>query len=95
MNNRLKIIGSKEGVIVEVFVKPNSPVFKIKIVGDEIVVCSTEEPIKGRVNKEIVKELTRFFGRRIQIVSGVTSRHKRILIECATEIEVQTLFSQL
>ena len=51
----MKLIETKDGTIIEVFVKPNQPKFDIKMDGGEIVVFSTEEPVKGKVNKEIIK----------------------------------------
>ncbi|MBM4401422.1 MAG: hypothetical protein FJ045_05680 [Crenarchaeota archaeon] len=76
----MRLAETKEGTVIEVFVKPNQPKFNIKIDGDEIVIFCTEEPVKGRVNKELVKELSRLFHARVEIVSGVISRQKRLLI---------------
>ena len=36
--------------------------------------------MKGKVNKELLKELSRFFGHKVELVSGFTSRQKRFLI---------------
>ena len=46
----------KDGTIITIFVKPNSPTFKLELDGNEIVVHCTEEPVKNKVNKEIIKE---------------------------------------
>lgn len=81
MKELLKVNESKNGLITVVFVKPNCAQFSLKMEGEELIVCSTEEPTKSKVNKEIVKELTRFFGHKVQIISGLTSRQKKILIE--------------
>jgi len=91
----LKTSESKDGLIIDVFVKPNCAQFSLKIEEDELIVCSTEEPMKSKVNKEIVKELTRFFGHRVQIVSGLTSRQKRVLIENYTKEDFSALMSTL
>jgi uncharacterized protein len=80
VHNCMKLTESKDGTIVEVFVKPNQPKFKLTIDGDEVIVSSTEEPVKGKVNKEILKELTRRFHAKVQLVSGSTSKQKQILI---------------
>ncbi len=77
----MKITETKDGVIIEIFVKPNQPKFKLIIDGDEIVVFSTEEPVKGRVNKELIRELSKLFHTKIELVSGATSRQKRILLK--------------
>ena len=77
----MSISETKDGVIVTIFVKPNSPKFSVEIEGDEIIVHSTEEPIKGKVNKEIIKEFTKLLQNQVEIVSGATSKQKRLLIK--------------
>ena len=57
----MSITETKDGVTLKVFVKPNSPKFKIELDRGEIVVFSTEEPVKGKVNKEILKETSEAF----------------------------------
>jgi uncharacterized protein YggU (UPF0235/DUF167 family) len=34
----------------------------------EVVVYSTEEPQRGKVNKEIIKEFTKIFGAQVDLV---------------------------
>ncbi|MCW4045434.1 MAG: DUF167 family protein [Candidatus Bathyarchaeota archaeon] len=76
----MRIIETKGGTVIEVFVKPSQPRFNVKIDDGEIAVFCTEEPVKGKVNKELLKELSRLFNARVEIVSGVASRQKRLLI---------------
>jgi uncharacterized protein (TIGR00251 family) len=90
----MKLTETKDGTIIEVFVKPNQPKFDVKIDGDEIVVFSTEEPVKGKVNKEIIKELTKRFHTKVELVSGSTSRQKRLLIRSAEKAEVERLLRE-
>ena len=71
----------KDGVILTIFVKPNSPKFSVEIDGGEIVVHSTEEPVKGKVNKEIVKEFTRLFHVKVELASGFTSKEKQLFVK--------------
>ena len=52
----MSIKENKDGVTITIFVKPNAPNFKVTLGKDEIVVHCTEEPVKGKVNKEILKE---------------------------------------
>jgi uncharacterized protein (TIGR00251 family) len=80
---------TKDGTVIEVFVKPNSPKFKIAIDKDEIVVFCTEQPVKGKVNKELVKELSKLFHAKIELVSGFTSEQKRLLIKGFGKSEVE------
>ncbi|MDR2699700.1 MAG: DUF167 domain-containing protein [Nitrososphaerota archaeon] len=77
----MSIKETADGVLITIFVKPNSSKFAIELNGDDIVVYATEEPEKGKVNKEILKELTKFFHTNVKLVSGVTSRHKQLTIE--------------
>jgi uncharacterized protein (TIGR00251 family) len=75
-------------------VKPCSAKFETVITNDEILVFCTEDPVKGRVNKELVKQFSRLFHCRIEIVSGLKSRQKRLLIKGVGKSEVaRTLFS--
>jgi len=48
--------------------------------GDEVVVLCRESPVKGRVNRELVKELSRVFKRRVEVVAGFASRQKKVLV---------------
>ena len=77
----MKISETKHGVVIDVFVKPNSSKFEITVEDEEIVVFCTEEPVRGKVNKELVKEFSKLFHSRVKIVSGFTSRQKRLLIQ--------------
>jgi uncharacterized protein len=77
----MKLTETKDGTIIEIYVKPNSPRFEVTVENDEVIVRSTEEPEKGKVNKEIVKQLTKLFHAQVELVSGATSRQKRFLIK--------------
>ncbi len=85
----MNLVETKDGTIIEVFVKTNQPDFRITVDGDEILVFSSEEPVKGRVNKEIVKELTKLFHARVEIISGTTSKQKQLLVKGLKVSEVQ------
>jgi uncharacterized protein (TIGR00251 family) len=77
----MSISETKDGVIITVFVKPNSPKFKIQHDGDEIVVHCTEEPVKGKVNKEIIKEFSKLLHAKVEIASGFTSKQKQLFVK--------------
>jgi len=87
----MKLTETKNGTIIEVFVKPNQPKFNIKIDGDEITIFCSEEPVKGKVNKELIKELSKRLHARIEIVSGLTSKQKRLLIRNMSKNEAESL----
>jgi uncharacterized protein YggU (UPF0235/DUF167 family) len=46
----MKISETKNGVVIEVFVKPKSERFEVFLEGDEVIVRCAEEPVKGKVN---------------------------------------------
>ncbi|MGD0450691.1 MAG: DUF167 domain-containing protein [Candidatus Bathyarchaeia archaeon] len=77
----MSIKETEAGTVITIFVKPNSPKFKIEFDGDEIVVLATEEPEKGRVNKEILKEFSKIFHAKVVLASGATSRQKTLFVE--------------
>jgi len=85
----MKLTETKDGVVVEVFVKPNSQKFGVTVEGDEIVVRCTEEPVKGKVNKELIKEFTKLFHAKVELVSGATSKQKKLLIKNVEGKEVE------
>jgi uncharacterized protein (TIGR00251 family) len=80
-----------DGVLISIFVKPNSPKFAIEYDENEIVVYATEEPEKGKVNREILKELTRLFHAKIELVFGATSRQKQLLLIGAKKTAIEKL----
>jgi uncharacterized protein (TIGR00251 family) len=57
----MKINETKHGAVIDVFVKPNSSKFEITVEDEEIVVFCTEEPVRGKVNKELAKEFQNVF----------------------------------
>jgi uncharacterized protein (TIGR00251 family) len=84
-----------DGVLITVFVKPNSPKFSIQFDGNEIVVHATEEPEKGKVNKEILKELTRLFHAKVELVSGATSRQKQLAVFGVKKTDLERLLNKI
>jgi uncharacterized protein (TIGR00251 family) len=87
----MKLTETKEGTVIEVFVKPKSQKFEVLLEGDDVVVRCTEEPVKGKVNKELLKALSKFFHTNVELVSGATSRQKRLLIKNTSKTETETL----
>jgi uncharacterized protein (TIGR00251 family) len=87
----MNVTETKDGAVIEVFVKPKSPKFEVLLEGDEIVVRCTEEPVKGRVNKELLKALSKFFHTNVELVSGATSRQKLLLITGVKKTEIERL----
>ena len=77
----MSVVETKDGVVLTIFVKPNSPKFKIELDGGEIVVYCTEEPAKGKVNKEILKEFTKLLHVKVELASGFTSKEKHLSVK--------------
>lgn len=91
----MNAVETKDGVSLTIFVKPNSSKFRIEIDDNEVVVYSTEEPVKGKVNKEIIKEAGKLLGIRVEIVSGLTSKQKVLLFRGANKTQVEAALSGL
>ena len=75
----MKLQETAQGVVLDIHVKPKSKKFRVEVDGDVVVSCR-EAPVKGKVNRELLKQLSRLFNRRVELVSGFTSRQKRFLI---------------
>ena len=87
----MKLWRFTQGILLEVYVRPNSKEFQIRTEKGELLVFCRESPVKGKVNRELVKELSRLFKRRVEIVSGLSSRRKRILAREIGEEEAKQI----
>jgi uncharacterized protein (TIGR00251 family) len=87
----MNVKDTKDGAILEIFVKPKSPKFEVLLEGDEVVVRCTEEPVKGKVNKELLKALSKIFHTNVELVSGATSRQKRLLLKNIAKSEAERI----
>jgi hypothetical protein len=85
----MKITETKEGSVLEIFVKPRSKEFGIIIEDNEIVVFCREEPVRGKVNKEIIKEFSRLFQKKVELVSGFSSKQKKLIVKDADKSETE------
>lgn len=87
----MRVTENEGGCIIDVLVKPRSREFKLVIEGDDVMLFCTEEPVRGRVNKEIMKELSRLFHNQVELVSGFSSKQKKLLVKGVTKKEVEDL----
>lgn len=85
----MKAVETKTGVLLDVHVKPKSGKFKAVIDGEDIIIYCSEEPAGGKVNRELVKELSKLFHKKVEFVSGFTSRDKRLLVRNAVKCEIE------
>jgi len=81
VHNIVSIKQTDTGVILTIFVKPNSPKFKIQRTNQEIIVHATEEPQNGKVNREILKEFTKLFHTQTELISGLTAKEKKLYLK--------------
>lgn len=72
-------------VKLNILVVPNSQITQIKsIEEDEIKILMNQPPENNKANKELCKYLSRIFRiqrSKIQIISGLTSKHKIVVVE--------------
>jgi uncharacterized protein (TIGR00251 family) len=61
---------------------------------DSLIVKITQVPDKGKANKEILKELKKFFKSDIEIVFGLKSKDKKIKINLPKERVITLLETQ-
>ena len=87
------MLKTAHGVVLDVHVKPNSKKFRVELDGDEVVVSCREAPVKGKVNRELLKQLSRLFNRRVELVSGFSSRKKKLLIRDIEAEEVNRILA--
>ncbi len=90
----MKRLKTKDGVVMEVQVKPRSGSFRMQV-NDALVVFCKQPPVEGKVDRELVKELSKVFGRRVEIVAGFRSRDKKVLIRDASEEDVLMVLRSL
>jgi uncharacterized protein (TIGR00251 family) len=89
----MRLQETAQGVVLDVYVKPNSKEFRLELDGDELVVSCREAPVKGKVNKELLKKFSRLFARKVELVSGFTSRQKKFLISYIEVDEINRILA--
>lgn len=82
-----------QGVVLDLYVKPKSKKFRVEIEEDMLIVSCCEAPVKGKVNREVLKQLSRLFSRKVELISGFTSRQKRFLISDIGAEEVKRILA--
>ena len=85
----VKLLETERGLLLEVYVKPLSRESRIVVEDDEVVFYCAEEPVGGRVNREMVKVFSRVLGGRVELVSGFSSRQKRLAVEGVDKSEAE------
>jgi len=85
----------QDGVVLKLLVQPRASRNRIVgLQGDELKVALTSPPVDGAANRLCVRFLAKTFGLSrsgVEILSGETSRHKRLLLRGLSEEEVRRL----
>ena len=89
----MKLQEISQGVILDVYVKPGSKKFRLELDEDMLIISCREAPVKGEVNKELLKQFSRLFGRKIELVSGFTSKQKKFLVSDINAKDVITILT--
>jgi uncharacterized protein (TIGR00251 family) len=89
----MKLLETTQGIVLDVYVKPKSENFLVELDGDELIVSCREAPVKSKVNRELIKKLSRLFNRKVELVSGFTSRQKKLLIRDIEAEEVNRILA--
>jgi len=92
----IKLRAVEGGIVVSVKVQPNAS--KDRVVGehgDQLKIAVTVAPEKGKANKAVIRVLSQRLGIKssdIQILSGETSRDKKVFIKNINEENITGLF---
>jgi hypothetical protein len=91
----ISIKETKDGVVFDVRVLPRSSRCEIAgIQGEALKIKITAPPVDGKANDECVKFLSDWLGikkSRITIISGHTSKNKRIAVSGVTVRDMETI----
>ena len=91
----MKLVETANGVVLDMYVKPNAKEFRLELDEDGLVVSCREAPTKGKVNKELLKQFSRIFGRKVELVSGFTSRQRKFLIKEIKADEINRILASV
>jgi hypothetical protein len=80
----------ENGVVIHIRVKLHARKFAIKLRDGQIVVEVRSPPIEGKANEEVIRGLSDFFEKPVQLLKGHKSRQKTLLIQRTALAEVQS-----
>jgi len=89
---------TKDGIILDILVKPNSKKDSISIEGDLLVVETKEKAEQGRANVSVLKQLSKSLGvgsSSIVIFRGKFDRSKSVLIRGAGRDVIEKLKAKI
>jgi len=88
-----------EGTEISLYVQPRASRNQlVGIIGSELKIRLTAPPVDGAANKEcrsFLAKLCRLPKSRVTLLTGESSRHKRLLLESADLTDISPFFSDL
>jgi hypothetical protein len=91
----LELLETTDGVVLNLWVKPKSDRFEIQLDNDELVVLCKSPPRDGKANREIIRELSKVFKKEVLLISGFSSKRKRILVKNGSVDEIRRVLSSI
>jgi uncharacterized protein (TIGR00251 family) len=82
-------------IIVDVKVKPGSKINSLMFSGGVLCVQIKERPVKNKANLALLKYLKGVFGKEVEIISGFSSRNKKIVIRGLTRSEYESIIKNI
>lgn len=80
----------QNGVAIQIRVKLHARKFAVKLHDGQVVVEVRSPPIEGKANEEVIRGLSDFFGKPVQLLKGHKSRRKTLLIQGTVLAEVRS-----
>lgn len=92
-------IDKTQGIYIEIVVKAQAKTTKVptRVEGDTVFARIKSRPVRGKANKELLRELSKLFHvaqDRITIVSGHTSARKIVFLRNIDPEKVKAILSQ-
>ncbi len=84
----LEITEKKDSIIIPVKVIPKSSRDNIKLENDILKIKVTAAPVDGKANKSVINYISKFLHiskKSVQIISGLTSRKKVLVLKGVTK----------
>ncbi len=82
------IKSNEKGILLELRVSPGKNQFSFQGFdkwANALKVNTASQPENGKANKELIKELEKFFNAKAEILKGKTSRKKTVLVKTSSE----------
>ncbi len=81
-------------IIVEVKVKPGSKTNSLEFFDGILSVHIKERPVKNKANLALLKYLKGVFGKEVEILSGLSSKNKKIAIKNLSKSEYENIIKK-